>query len=369
MSTTLPKLDTNLNFIQALTDTPNDQLSAAQLKAEFDKAGNAIQTYLNTVQWPILSQIVQNYTSGAITTSGIANEAVKEAKIAPNAVTEDKIYAGAVTETKIANEAVTNAKLGAKAVKQANIDDAAVGTAQIINGNVTKEKVNFIRYSANGMSSSDDTKVPTSKLVVEWVGKTSSISADSTGVPTVTAVKNYTSSYVTGVMNKNATGVTTADDKVPTCKAVQTYVASAISNATIATSKLSGQITNAQLAGSISYDKLAGNIPMAKVNFVATSVNNNDTSVPTGKAVQTYVSSAISNASISTSKLSGTITNAQLAGSITCDKLADGCVYIAGTSAPANAYRGKVLWIDTNANGGLKYWNNSAWVAVPVLYS
>ena len=41
--------------------------------------------------------------------------------------------------------------------------------------------------------------------------------------------------------------------------------------------------------------------------------------------------------------------------------------YVAGTSAPSDT---KKLWIDTTANtGGLKYWNGSAWVPVPVCTS
>lgn len=42
-------------------------------------------------------------------------------------------------------------------------------------------------------------------------------------------------------------------------------------------------------------------------------------------------------------------------------------VYHAGTSAPSNT---NLLWIDTNATtGGLKYYNGSSWVHVPVAYS
>ena len=41
--------------------------------------------------------------------------------------------------------------------------------------------------------------------------------------------------------------------------------------------------------------------------------------------------------------------------------------FAAGTSAPADKTQ---LWIDTTAGtGGLKYWNGSAWVAVPVAYT
>lgn len=41
-------------------------------------------------------------------------------------------------------------------------------------------------------------------------------------------------------------------------------------------------------------------------------------------------------------------------------------VFAAGTAPPSDT---KLLWIDTTANtGGLKYWDGSAWVAVPVGY-
>ena len=45
----IPELTADLNVIAALSDLPNtdDGLSAAQLKAKFDEAGNAIKTYIN----------------------------------------------------------------------------------------------------------------------------------------------------------------------------------------------------------------------------------------------------------------------------------------------------------------------------------
>lgn len=44
-----------------------------------------------------------------------------------------------------------------------------------------------------------------------------------------------------------------------------------------------------------------------------------------------------------------------------------GNVFHAGTTAPSNK---GLLWIDTTANtGGLKYYNGSAWVHVPVAYT
>lgn len=40
--------------------------------------------------------------------------------------------------------------------------------------------------------------------------------------------------------------------------------------------------------------------------------------------------------------------------------------YVVGTTAPTDT---KKLWIDTNSNNGLKYYNGSAWVPVPVMYT
>lgn len=56
----IPGLDTDMDVIQKLDDEPNDVggLSPAQLKAEFDKAGNIIKEYLNETLLPALSETV-----------------------------------------------------------------------------------------------------------------------------------------------------------------------------------------------------------------------------------------------------------------------------------------------------------------------
>lgn len=54
-------------------------------------------------------------------------------------------------------------------------------------------------------------------------------------------------------------------------------------------------------------------------------------------------------------------------GKVPAAQLPSLCPFVAGTSAPADKLK---LWIDTTANtGGLKYWNGSAWVCVPVSYT
>lgn len=67
----LTKLTTNLNNIQALHDKPNtaDGLTADQLKAKFDKAGNDIKTYINET----LTEEIDDLTSDNYSKSEIDN--------------------------------------------------------------------------------------------------------------------------------------------------------------------------------------------------------------------------------------------------------------------------------------------------------
>lgn len=54
-------------------------------------------------------------------------------------------------------------------------------------------------------------------------------------------------------------------------------------------------------------------------------------------------------------------------GKVPAEQLPSLAPFAAGPSAPADRTK---LWIDTTANtGGLKYWNGSAWVPVPVAYT
>ena len=66
----LTKLTSDLNIIQALDDEPNDVggLSAAQLKAKFDEAANAIKTYINNTLTSELDNSIET-AIGAIASS------------------------------------------------------------------------------------------------------------------------------------------------------------------------------------------------------------------------------------------------------------------------------------------------------------
>ena len=73
-------LDGDLNIIQKLDDEPNDVggMTAAQLKAEFDKAGNIIKTYLNETLVPKI--IEEDATNAARAEAEAAREAAESAR-------------------------------------------------------------------------------------------------------------------------------------------------------------------------------------------------------------------------------------------------------------------------------------------------
>lgn len=215
------KLTGNLSNVSELPDRPNDSagMDAEALKAVFDAAGNAIQTYLNTVLIPelegstaagnlgiapitgltdaadvqaALEALLEaigdieagSVTDSSITTAKLADLAVTTAKLAAAAVTTAKLADGAVTAAKlgalavetaklndravtggkIALAAVANENLGAKAVKGANIDDAAVDTAQLKDSAVTFAKTSGVQK---------EIKTATGTLVASgWSNKT-----------------------------------------------------------------------------------------------------------------------------------------------------------------------------------------------------
>ena len=144
----IDKFTDDIGYISKLADEPNDTggMTADQLKAEFDKAGKAIQTYINTTLIPEAENDIylasQGKQSGQqIETEGIADSAITTAKLGDYSVTTDKIVNSAVTEEKILSGAVTSSKLGEKAVQQTNIGDKAVGTSQLGDSAVTESKI------------------------------------------------------------------------------------------------------------------------------------------------------------------------------------------------------------------------------------
>lgn len=177
------QLTDDLDFIQKLDDEPNDVggLSAAQLKAEFDKAGNAVKAYINSIllnemegtnaasylgvstegELGVLVPLPENVqaaleaillvaqnaqagelTPGIIDEIKILNGAVTAQKIANSAVTTGKLADGAVTAAKIASKGVSNANLADGVVTEDKLGDGAVTTPKLATNAVTTEKLN-----------------------------------------------------------------------------------------------------------------------------------------------------------------------------------------------------------------------------------
>lgn len=192
------RMTKDMDIISKLDDEPNDVggLTAAQLKAEFDKAGNTVKDWLNgvlltelegrkgagnigvsaissltgalTVQAALEKLVTQiqevsqgavadgsinagKLTDGAVTGAKLANGAVTGAKLSDGAVTAGKIAAGAVTAGKYAagsvgtaalsGGSVTTGKLADKSVTTAKLADKAVGTEQLDELSVTSGKL------------------------------------------------------------------------------------------------------------------------------------------------------------------------------------------------------------------------------------
>ena len=181
-----------------MDDEPNDVdgLSADQLKATFDKAGNTIKAWINTVLLPALEGSTAAGNLGIAAISGLTGIATVQAalekleaqiseaavgsipdasltgaKLADNAVTGIKMADGAVGSAEIADGAVTSGKLGAGAVTAEKIAALAVATAAIAELAITTAKIANkaittakIADKAVGTDQMDDNSITAAKL-------------------------------------------------------------------------------------------------------------------------------------------------------------------------------------------------------------
>lgn len=168
----------DVNNIARLDDQPNDVggMSAAELKAEFDKAGNSLKNYINEVLLPLLEgqdgasyigvntvdgieqatnvqaalaacvgliqqAAVGNVVDGSITAVKLANSAITAVKLAAAAVTEEKLADGAVSNLKLADGCISSAKLMALCISTALLADLCVTTEKIAPLAVTGGKI------------------------------------------------------------------------------------------------------------------------------------------------------------------------------------------------------------------------------------
>lgn len=156
------KITQDLNIIAALSDTPNETegLTAAQLKAKFDEAANAIKTYINTV---LTAELEAQAASGSIGTAPFTTAAgtvvsatdllsaleeiqtnidnIQSGVVGDGSITTAKLADGAVTAVKMADGAVTGSKIGENAVNTSKIAEKAVNTSKIADGAVTADQL------------------------------------------------------------------------------------------------------------------------------------------------------------------------------------------------------------------------------------
>lgn len=127
------RLTQDISFISKLADKPNQAgMSATELKAEFDRAGNVIKTFINsmldTVEstngafnigiQPIGNLIANNVQTALSELNGKATSIIGTSRIGDGAVTKEKIHDAAVTANKIADGNITLEKLNASARSQ-----------------------------------------------------------------------------------------------------------------------------------------------------------------------------------------------------------------------------------------------------------
>ena len=118
-----------------------------------------------------------NITDLSVATGDIANDAVTGAKIADDSINSEHYVDGSidtahiadsqVTTAKIANTNVTDAKLASNSVTTSKITDANVTTVKIADSNVTLAKLASDLKQTT--VTDDDTKLPTSGAIVDYV--------------------------------------------------------------------------------------------------------------------------------------------------------------------------------------------------------
>ena len=184
----LPKFEKDIAYISKLDDEPNDVggLSADELKARFDQAGQDIQAYINEELIPRADSAIEAAAlgiggGGAISGEMLAPKSISGEKLADGAVTAEKVAAGAVTtgaiagkavtEEKIADGAVGKAKLADKAVTREKLADEAVSTDKIFPGAVVNSKIGANAVTAEKIAGGAVSKTFTATIPASgWTG-------------------------------------------------------------------------------------------------------------------------------------------------------------------------------------------------------
>ena len=139
-----------------------------------------------------------NIVNLSVATADIANDAVTGAKIADDSINSEHYVDGSidtahiadsqVTTAKLANTNVTDAKLASNSVTTSKITDANVTTVKIADSNVTLAKLASDLKQTT--ITDDDTKLPTSGAIVDYVANQLSIFGGFTAIANETQFPN-----------------------------------------------------------------------------------------------------------------------------------------------------------------------------------
>ena len=138
---TFTTLSADLDNIQKLDDLPNATggLSADQLKAEFDKAGDTIKTFINTT---LLTELAKE-DAAASGASRIGIEPLVALPNVNNVMDAISTLITLITAASVPDGGITTIKLADSAVTTAKVNDGAVTTAKIASSSVTGAKCDF----------------------------------------------------------------------------------------------------------------------------------------------------------------------------------------------------------------------------------
>lgn len=194
----LPKFTKDVQIISKLDDEPNDVggLSANELKAKFDEAGNLIKAFINDTLLPYLESVsgagdigianipglndaatvqaalqelkkqINNTSTGSIpdrslTGNKLVTGAVGTNELANASVTSGKIANGAVNDSKIAAAKLSGASIQAKAIQNSHLNGKVIKAENVEDNSLTGDQIKDLSIPAGKLASSS---VQTSKI-------------------------------------------------------------------------------------------------------------------------------------------------------------------------------------------------------------
>lgn len=186
----LPKFNKDIKIISKLDDEPNDVggLSANELKAKFDEAGNLIKAFINDTLLPYLESVsgagdigianipglndaatvqaalqelkkqINNTSTGSIpdrslTGNKLVTGAVGTNELANASVTSGKIANGAVNDSKIAAEKLSGASIQAKAIQNSHLNGKVIKAENVEDNSLTGDQIKDLSIPAGKIAS------------------------------------------------------------------------------------------------------------------------------------------------------------------------------------------------------------------------